>query len=119
MLFPLHKMVVQLGVRMLLSGILPLREVKRRQLILSRSKLPVTSATISSTINAISIRSMGAHILQNLLRVKARTSRLFFIVFRLPGQETKSTRLHNKNYLNALFQSFKSIRKLASTQIMR
>ena len=42
-----------------------------------------------------------------------------FFVFRLPGQETKSIRLCNKNYLNAPFQSFKFGRTLASTQIMR
>ena len=42
-----------------------------------------------------------------------------FFVFWHPGQETKSTRVCNKNYLNALFQSFNSIRKLASTLIMR
>ena len=41
-----------------------------------------------------------------------------FFVFRLPGQETKSTRLCNKNYLNALFQSFKSIRKLLLNRTM-
>ena len=41
-----------------------------------------------------------------------------FLVFRLPGQETKSTRVCNKNYLNALFQSFKSIRKLLLNRTM-
>ena len=51
------------------------------------------------------------------LRVKARTSRQFSLFFG-SGQETTSTRLCNKNYLNALFQSFKSIRKLLLNKTM-
>ena len=49
---------------------------------------------------------------------KSTSQSPIFFVFPLPGQETKSTGLCNKNYLNALFQSFKSIRKRVSTQTM-